>query len=182
MSDSWYDTAQICINGHTVNLMSVSRPEHNRKFCDRCGAPTITKCQNCNVSINGFYHEGTADEFDIEGMIEEIVNPPPNITHDYTTVQSFCPHCGNPYPWTEARLKAAKELADELDNLSLEEREILKKSLDDIMVMEDTPQTPVAATRFKRLVAKAGPVVADSFRKILIDIASETAKKMIWPS
>jgi len=180
MSDSWYDTAQICIKGHTVNLMSVSCPEHNRKFCDRCGAPTITKCQNCNVSINGFYHEGTADEFDIEGMIEEIVNPPPNITHDYTTVQSFCPHCGNPYPWTEARLKAAQELADEIDNLSPEECDLLKKSIDDIV--RDTPQTTVAATRFKRLVAKAGKVAADGLKDILVDIASETAKKLIWPS
>ena len=180
MSDGWYDTAQICINGHTVNLMSVSRPEHNRKFCDRCGAPTINKCQNCNVSINGFYHEGTADEFDIEGMIEEIVNPPPNITHDYTTVQSFCPDCGKPYPWTEAKLKAAQELSDELDNLSPEERNLLKKSLDDIV--RDTPQTTVAVSRFKRLVAKAGPVAAEGFKKILWDIASEFAKRQIWPS
>ena len=180
MSDGWYDTAQICINGHTVNLMSVSRPEHNRKFCDRCGAPTITKCQNCNVSINGFYHEGTADEFDIEGMIEEIVNPPPNITHDYTTVQSFCHDCGKPYPWTEAILKAAKELSEELDNLSPEERNLLKKSIDDIV--RETPQTTVAVSRFKRLVAKAEPVAVDMYREILLPLLNESVKKQIWPS
>ncbi len=179
MTDGWYDTAQICINGHTVNLMSVSRPEHNRKFCDRCGEPTITKCQNCDVSINGFYHEGTADEFDIEGMIEEIVNPPPNITHDYTAVKSFCPHCGNPYPWTEAKLKAAKEYSDELENLSPEERDLLKKSIDDIV--RETPQAPVAVSRFKRLVAKAGPVAADIYREILLPLLSEAIKKSIWP-
>ncbi len=80
----------------------------------------------------------------------------------------------------EVKLKAARELSDELENLSLEERERLKKSLDDIV--RDTPQTTVAATRFKKLVAKAGPVVADSFRKILVDVLSETAKKVIWPS
>ena len=105
-------------------------------------------------------------------------------TLNYTDLPlpSFCPDCGKPYPWTEAKLKAAKELADELDNLSLEECELLKKSLDDIIVMEDTPQTPVAATRFKKLVAKAGQVAAQGFRDILVDIASETAKKLIWPS
>jgi len=93
---------------------------------------------------------------------------------------SFCPDCGKLYPWTVAKLKAAQDLSDELDNLSPEEREMLKKSLDDIV--RDTPQAIVAAPRFKRLVAKAGPVVADSFRKILVDVLSEAAKKIIWPS
>ena len=178
MSDGWYEKAQICTNGHIVNLMLVSRPEHNSKFCGRCGAPTITNCQNCNAPINGFYHEGSADEFDIDGMIEEIVNPPSNITPDYTTVRSFCPNCGKSYPWTEAKLKAAQELSDEVDNLSPEERDLLKKSIDDIV--RETPQTPVAVNRFKKLIAKAGPVAAEGFKKILLDLISETAKKAIW--
>ena len=98
--------------------------------------------------------------------------------YDDSPVPAFCPDCGKPYPWTEAKLKAARELADELDNLSLEERETLKKSLDDII--RDTPQTAVAATRFKRLVAKAGQVTANGFRDTLVDILSEAAKKIIW--
>lgn len=56
----------------------------------------------------------------------------------------------------------------------------MKKSFDDIML--DTSQTPVAATRYKRLVAKAGKVAADAFRDILVDVLSEAAKKIIWPS
>ena len=89
----------------------------------------------------------------------------------------FCPDCGKPYPWTEAKLKAAKELADELDELTPEERELLKKSLDDIML--DTPQTIVAATRFKKIAAKAGKATVKELRKLVVDIASETAKKII---
>ena len=102
-------------------------------------------------------------------------------TLNYTDLPlpSFCPDCGKPYPWTEAKLKAAKELADELDSLSPEECELLKKSLDDIIVMEDTPQTPVAATRVKKLIIKAAKPVAEAFRKLFIDVASETAKKII---
>lgn len=167
MNGNWYDTAQICTNGHVINSQSVYLPEHNKKFCDKCGAPTITDCQNCNTPIKGLYHRSS----DIRAYHPTDLALP-----------SFCPHCGNPYPWTEARLKAARELADELDNLSLEEREILKKSLDDIMVMEDTPQTPVAATRFKKLVAKAGKSAAEAFRKLLVDVLSETAKKIILES
>ena len=89
----------------------------------------------------------------------------------------FCPDCGTPYPWTEAKLKAAKELADLLEDLSPEERELLKKSFDDIV--RDTPRTAVAATQFKRLAAKVGKTMAEELRKLVVDIASETAKKII---
>ena len=92
----------------------------------------------------------------------------------------FCPDCGKPYPWTAAKLNAAKELSDELDTLTKGERETLKKSLDDIV--RDTPQTTVAAIRFKNLVAKAGKFAADGIKDIIVDVVSETAKKVIWPN
>lgn len=166
MNDSWYDTAQICINGHVINIQSVYCPEHNKKFCEKCGAPTITKCQNCNATVRGFFHEA--------GMGD--------LVYDYTDLvrPSFCPNCGKPYPWTEAKLKDAKELTDKLENLSLEEREVLKKSLDDIV--QDTPQTNVAIDKFKKLIAKAGPVAVESLKIILFSIMSEATKRQIWPS
>ena len=164
MSDNWYDTAQICIEGHVINSCSVKIPEHNKKFCDKCGAPTITNCQNCDASIKGYYHQSNVMAL---------------IYHTDLPLPSFCPDCGSLYPWTEAKLKAAKDLSDELENLSLEERDLLKKSIDDIV--RDTPQTPVATTRFKKLVAKAGPVAADMYREILLPLLSEAIKKQIWP-
>jgi len=100
-------------------------------------------------------------------------------TLNYTDLPlpSFCPDCGKPYPWTEAKLKAARELTDLLEGLSTEECEILKKGFDDIML--DTPQTTVAATRFKKIAAKVGKIAAKQLRKLAVDIASETAKKII---
>jgi len=165
MNDNWYDTAQICMNGHPINCMSVSSPEHNREFCRKCGAKTITNCENCSALIKGFYHDPWAIR-------------PGNLSQ--FTPRSFCDNCGKPYPWTEAALKAAQELSDELENLNPEERNLLKKSLDDIV--RETPQATVAVSRFKRLVAKAGPVAADMYREILLPLLSETAKKLIWPS
>ncbi len=182
MTENWYDTAQICTNGHVVNWMSVSKPGDNRRFCDKCGAQTITNCQYCNAMIKGYYHTIEWTEKDVIKAIQEAVNPPPK-TIPYNlglTLPSFCSDCGKPYPWIESKLKAAQEFTDLLDKLSPEERETLKKSLDDII--RDTPQTTVAATRFKRLVAKAGKPVADAFRDILVDVLSEAAKKIIWPS
>ena len=154
---NWYDTAQICTNGHVINEQLVSSPHINKKFCDKCGAPTITNCQCCHATIRGAYHFG------------------PN-TSSWTR-PSFCPECGKPYPWTEAKLKAAHELTDLLEDLSPEEREILKKSFNDIV--RETPQTTVAATQFKRLAAKVGKIAAEQLRELVVDIASETAKKII---
>jgi hypothetical protein len=51
--ESWYDTAQVCLNGHAIKDTVIKHPEHNKDFCDRCGAKTITACQVCNASIRG---------------------------------------------------------------------------------------------------------------------------------
>ena len=167
MSDNWYDTAQICTKGHVINSQSVYRPEYNKKFCDKCGAPTITNCQYCNAMIKGYYHIKTNLSHEAIIRMGKSQNP----------LTSFCPDCGHPYPWTEAKLRAAQEFTDLLQDLSLEEREILKKSFDDIV--RDTPQTTVAANQFKRLAAKAGKIAAEQLRELVVDIASETAKKII---
>lgn len=80
----------------------------------------------------------------------------------------------------DSKLKAIKEFSDEMDKLSPEERELLKKSIDDII--KDTPQTTVAATRFKKLILKAGSAAAIGIKEIIVDILSETAKKIIYPN
>ena len=135
---------------------------HNKNFCDRCGESTITNCQNCNASIRGYYHQSNG-----RAPIYPTDLPLP----------SFCLECGKPYPWTEAKLKAAKELSDILEDLSPKERDLLKKSIDDIV--RDTPRTAVAANQFKILVAKAGRIIGEQLRNLVVDIASETAKKII---
>ena len=76
-------------------------------------------------------------------------------------------------------IKAARELIAEAEKLSPEERESLSKSLDDLV--RDTPGTHVAAIRFKKFLPKAGREVADALRSIVVDIASEAAKKALYP-
>ena len=158
----YYDVAQICSNGHVINAGSKRYPEHNLPFCERCGAPTITTCPHCSEPIRGEYH--------VEGVFAAgFIFPAPG----------FCAKCGHAYPWTTARVEAARALADDLDSLSGDDREALKRSLDDLV--RDTPQTQVAAQRFKRVAAKAGKQAADALRTILIDVVSEAAKKALWP-
>jgi len=162
MRDSWYDVAQICLNGHIINDSTKEFPQHNKKFCDKCGAATITNCKNCNSEILGRYH--------VNGVI--------GLRKEYP-VPAFCPNCGKPYPWTELKIQAAHDIAKELENISDNEKKILVQSIDDII--KDTPKTALAVTRFKRILSKTSKPVVNAFKDILVDIVSETAKKLLWP-
>ena len=159
-----YALALICTNGHVItSLLDVNR-QHSQKFCTQCGAPTIAVCAACGKPIRGSYYD-------------------PNWQLDYDGTYNkpaFCHNCGRPYPWTDSKLRAARALSDELDNLTPDERDLLKKSLDDIV--RDTPQTTLSALRFKKIAAKAGLTAANALRDILVDIVSEAAKKVIWPT
>ena len=137
-----YDTAQICLNGHCINSYYADSPENNQDFCTKCGKPTITSCKKCNTPIRG--------DLRLSGYLSEFVIP------------SFCHKCGEPYPWTLSRIEAATEMAKELDGLTEEERATLAQTLDDLV--REGPKTSLAATRFKKLVSKAGSAAADSTR------------------
>ena len=162
MRDNRYDTAQICGNGHVTNVATVERPQHNQKFCGQCGAATRADCPRCNTPIRGEYH--------VSGVV---------VLSRMFTAPPFCVNCGTPYPWTQASLDAARELAAELHNLSEPERAELAKSLPELVA--NTPRTIVAATRFKRLMLKAGADAGSAFEKILVNVVAEAAKKILWP-
>ena len=95
-----------------------------------------------------------------------------------TTPRRFATNAGKPFPWTDARLRAAKDLADELDDLTSDQRESLKKSLDDLV--RETPSARVAETRFKKIMRKAGRDGYEGMRSLLKDIVSETVRKTIF--
>ena len=91
---------------------------------------------------------------------------------------AFCYKCGKPFPWTAAGLRAAEDLADELDGLTSDDRESLKKSLHDLV--RETPGTHVAETRFKTIMRKVGKDGYESMRSLLTDIVSEVVRKTIF--
>jgi hypothetical protein len=161
MSGSFYDTAQICLNGHLINDNFRLYPVHNQRHCKTCGEPTITQCENCKEEIRGSYEVPGVAQMGAPG-------PPPN----------FCHHCGHSYPWTERRLEAAKYLAEEFDQLDEAEIEKLKGTLDDLV--RETPKTELASTRFKKLMAKAGKESLATMKSALTDVLSETVKKSLF--
>ena len=157
MSD--YDIAQVCPNGHVANSSFVDLPEFNKDFCETCGEKTINECSKCQKPIRGNYR----------GIEMQLDFQPP----------AYCRFCGNAFPWIERRIQAAIELATQIGELSGNDSDEFEQSVKDIV--RDTPRTQISASRFKKLLTKVGVQTAQGIRDVLIDIASETAKKIIWP-
>jgi hypothetical protein len=156
-----YDTAQICPNGHTANDSMINSPEFNKEFCEICGEKTLSTCPKCNAGIRGSYWS--------PGIVSVHKYHPPN----------HCRACGAPFPWTQRAIEAAIALSVESGGLQGEDADKFAAAVKDLVI--ESPQTPLAASRFKKLVAKAGKETAGAIRDVLVDIVSETAKKTIWP-
>lgn len=176
MSKILYDTAQICLNGHVINDSFEREPEKNKEYCRDCGAKTITKCPNCEKEIEGAKY---IIPYALSGPYAKELFP----GNRYEKVSNYekpkyCTNCGTPYPWTEKKIKAVHELTQELDNLTSEEKEMLGKSIDDII--KETPETKLAVTRIKKFLPKIGKEAGNILKDLLVDIASESVKKMLW--
>src|SRR5258708_24118004 len=86
------DTAQVCLNGHTINRRFKTWPDNNSPRCSTCGAATITQCPNCKTDIRGGYIGGAPS----------LGNEPPH---------PFFHPCGAAYSLTETRVRFPKEVA-----------------------------------------------------------------------
>jgi len=160
VSDSYYDIAQICMNGHVINSMSHDCPQSNQNFCDKCGEQIITSCPKCSTNIRGYHN------------IPELIGG-----LEYET-PSYCFNCGESFPWTQISLEAASELADDNESLTDKEKSQLKDALP--ALVQGGPKTVVAESRFNKLMKKAGKDTYDGMRSILLDVVSEAVKKSIF--
>ena len=146
-----YGLGLVCLNGHKIEGNASIDPSKNPKRCSKCGDETITQCPTCKTAIlgsRGFSWEPAA----------------------------YCHECGSPYPWTERRQKALAEAVEfAADELSAEERNALKQSIPNLLA--ETPQTQVAAARFKKAIDKAGAfggkVIADTVSKVCVEAAKQ---------
>lgn len=135
-------------------------PQFNQKRCAKCGEPTISACPACNANIQGDYKSS--------GIVGLGIDSAPN----------FCHECGKPYPWTERRLAAAKEVADTLEGLSDDDRSKLRGALDDLV--KEGPKVEPAKLRFKQVMKKAGRDGVEMMKAVVTDLVSESVKKSVW--
>lgn len=155
-----HDVQQVCLNGHVTNNCS-SDASRNQNFCEICGAKTITKCQHCKGPIRGGHKYS------------------PGPTHPRR--DAYCLHCGRRFPWTESQLAAVRAIAEESEDLDAEDTERLDAILPDLIAKTETPQTQLAIVKFKKLVKKGGSAFAEALRKTLVDVFSESVKKILFP-
>ena len=161
-SESQYMSAEVCLNGHPTTGGIEYSPELIAKFCATCGAETIRTCPSCKATIRGDYY--------VPGFLSTVEYIPPN----------HCFNCGAAFPWKTAKVNAAKEQVADNEELDATEKEQLQRAIDDLAT--GGARTVLAASRFKRLMKKAGETVGGGLYKIVVDVASEAAKKALMGS
>jgi len=154
---SGYMCAELCLDGHVITGDTENEPEKTSKFCGECGAETIRACPKCGAPLRGDHvYMGT-------------------IT--WMAPSNYCYGCGAAFPWTIAKIAAAKEHAAEIEDLDETERRQLQETIDDLAA--GGARTELAASRFKRLMKKAGVAAGRGFYQVVVDVASDAAKKAL---
>ncbi len=154
-TNSHYDIAQICMNGHVINSASQKYPERNSQFCPMCGEKTIFLCSNCQSKIHGSYTSSS-------GWTCSITKP-----------SAYCHSCGKPYPWTENKIMTAVQIFAEFGNLDDNEKETLEQDLNNIA--KDVPQAELSAMRIKKIWNKCGNIAYG----VIMEFASKTAAECL---
>lgn len=152
-----YKGATICLNGHVISKHEAS----SQKYCSICGKETYSICNQCKAPIRGIL-----EVTDVIGY------------RNYDK-PFYCYECGSPYPWTLKILDSAVELVSLDDELDKPSKELIKNAIPELLI--DTPTTPLAAAKYQKGISRAGQIVKDSMRQLLIDVVSETAKKILFP-
>lgn len=156
-------TQEVCLNAHQISAYSESNQDPNpAKFCEKCGASVIRTCQSCKHAIDGK------------------VTYPGILNASKVVVPNFCKHCSKPYPWTESIIQGTRELLELDSSISKEDKDSIEQSVPDLLV--DTPKTKIAATKFKMIISGTTNIIKDGLRELLVDVISETAKKIIFPN
>ncbi|KUO66100.1 MAG: hypothetical protein APF84_12320 [Gracilibacter sp. BRH_c7a] len=163
-SDTQYDVAQICLNGHLVNEATKKSPQFSSKYCGKCGQPTIDKCPLCKSPIASRYQRSRTPS-----MSSSPESPVPFYCHD----------CGKPYPWTQTIIDTTIELISGEDELTPEDKKIITENLPDII--SQTPRTPLAASRVRKTLEGMSGAGKEVFKQLLSDNVTESAKLLIWP-
>lgn len=154
-----YHGATICLNGHVLSKYDT----HSNKFCSICGSTTISYCLSCKRNINGLSNpSGIA-----------VVGKRPY------TKPNYCEYCGEPHPWTQTILDNAIELLALDTELDQPTKDIIKTAIPNLLV--DTPLTPVAVAKYQTGIEKTGKIIKDGLYNLLVDVASDTAKKTLFP-
>lgn len=148
----YYLPGQACLNGHKV--AGDARSEFSSPRCSDCGQPTITACPGCNAFIRGDYETPGVSFIGVGWSLAD-----------------YCYQCGEPYPWTKAKLNAVQELAEAIDELTAFERQQIAELMPHLVQV--TPRTKPAgfkvATILSNLTGQGKIALQDLMREVAVD-------------
>lgn len=165
MSNTIQDIAVICTNGHVINPALKMKPEGGDvEFCKDCGEKTIRKCPHCNTDIGG-------------GILVQNVQrgkrPSYSLVKQYHA-PSYCEKCGEAYPWTESKIKAAIDIFLEFGDLDGKQKETIEEDITNLA--KNAPETELSAMRIKRIWDSTPVAIA---RESIMEFCSRTAAKVL---
>lgn len=153
-----YDVQQVCENGHKITGRYRTKEQRQMNFCDRCGEKTITACKNCGLEIQGDRMRELRDgSWELDKRV---------------IVPSYCRNCGEPYPWTQRRIRKAIKILMESGKLDKEEKETIEQDIYNIS--KNIPDSETSAWRIKRIWEKCGRAGYE----VIMELASRTAAKI----
>ena len=154
-SESHYDRALICPNGHTFHAMASMRSKDQlATCCNECGEELLSTCEGCGEGIRG--------EFFVPGVI--------SLGGEYHPPK-FCFNCGEPFPWTTRATKAALEFFAEVG--TEEQQTEFESDLNEMI--RETPRAQVATYRVGKMLRKIPPEVRSMLGQVLVNFISQSA-------
>lgn len=92
-------------------------------------------------------------------------------------VPQYCVHCGYALPWTQDALDQANQLFDAIDELTSEQRQVLKECLPDLL--RDAPATPLAAVKTGKLLSRVEPHFREAFKQIAYTLIAAKTQEIL---
>lgn len=152
-----YKRGAVCERGHPVRA-DVTPHDPADPFCQRCGAPTVTACGHCSEALRGRYF--STDRMTLVG-------------NGYS-IPKHCFNCGKAFPWTQRALDEIAELARDEGGIDEDDTARLIEAVESLS--SDGQPDAVAASRFKKIVAKAGGPTGKAIEQIAVQVISAAAK------
>ena len=174
-STRYYETAQICTNGHLITKHFDLHPMDRCNSCPTCGASAISECPHCHEKIRGCYHVKRLVR--TTNMGNDLRTSNHCITDTPYSPPAYCHSCGKPFPWMEAKLEEVSLLISMSEELSTEEQKTLNKLFPDLFV--DRPHTVSSAISVAHILKKASPFLHDALKSAIGDKIVSTALKFL---
>lgn len=160
------DVPEVTVYGVKISLEALGPAAPNEPTCHHLGLPVTDRRSGGKHQVTAMLlREDDASATFIIKKYPAHIDPSRIYKRDLEAVQR--------------KMQAAIDLVKKSDRLDARERKQFSESIPSLTA--DTPAAQVAGSRVARLLPKLGKATGQALRDILVQVASETAKKMIWP-